>query len=242
MHNFRLFISLLLLSLFSNAHAQTLASQYDAAASAYQSGQYAQAEKLWTILAKKGDANSQYAMGIMHLKKEAQNAQDARAFNYLAEASKQQHLAAMFNLGVAYWEGRGVTRQPQKALNWWEIAAQRQDAGAQYNLGLAYYIGEGRPQDNAKALHWVQLAKENGHPQASTLLAKLKSPENNSGLSTLARQNIQTTTTVKKPVTNSILNKPAKAATIAKRLPPYSQNRTHLENDQSNNSQGQPCH
>jgi len=149
--------------------------QYQAAAAAYQSGNFAAAEKLWSKLADQGNANAQYAMGIMHLKKEAQNARDQTAFRYLIEAAKNRHVAAMFNLGVAYWEGRGTRRQPEKAANWWELAAEQQDAGAQYNLGLAYYLGEGRKQDATKAKYWLEQAMQNGHPQAKPLLDKIAS-------------------------------------------------------------------
>ncbi len=176
MRRLRLFIVLLTLGFSSIALAQQSPSQYDKAASAYQSGDFAQAEKLWIVLADQGDANAQYALGIMHLKKEAQRSEDTAAFRYLVEAAKKQHVASMFNLGVAYWEGRGVTRQPEKALNWWEVAAQRDDAGAQYNLGLAYYIGEGREQNIPKAEYWVQQAADNGHPQATALLVTIQTP------------------------------------------------------------------
>lgn len=167
---------LLLTGLFFSliVSAQQFAAKYDQAAAAYQSGDFTAAEEIWAKLAAEGDPNSQYAMGIMHLKKEAKRSQDGAAFRYLVDAAKKQHVAAMFNLGVAYWEGRGVNQQPAKALNWWEVAAQRQDAGAQYNLGLAYYIGEGRPQDTDKAIYWVNQAAENGHPQARALLKTLK--------------------------------------------------------------------
>ena len=158
----------------SLAYAQQPAAKYDEAAEAYLQQDYAKAEKIWTSLAAAGDANSQYAMAIMHLKKEAQQAQDNTAFAYLVDAAKQQHIEAMFNLGVAYWEGRGVTQQTAKALNWWEVAAKRGDAGAQYNLGLAYHMGEGRTKNDQTAINWVQKAIENGHPQAASLLASIQ--------------------------------------------------------------------
>ncbi len=109
----RLIHALFLFSLIGAAIAQStlFAEKYDEAASHYQNGNYAQAEVLWGELADQGDANSQYALGIMHLKKEASKAKDSRAFAYLVDAAKQQHLAAIFNLGVAYWEGRGIPRQ-----------------------------------------------------------------------------------------------------------------------------------
>ncbi len=167
-------LALLLLLSAGNLNAQPDSDQYEQAANAYQSGDFLIAEQLWMELANQGDPNSQYALGIMHLKQEAQRPDDAAAFRYLVEAAKKQHVASMFNLGVAYWEGRGVMRQPEKALNWWEVAAQRDDASAQYNLGLAYYIGEGRDQSTPKAIYWVKQAAENGHPQARSLLTTLQ--------------------------------------------------------------------
>ena len=174
MRRLRFFIALITLGFSSCIFAQQNSTEYNQAASAYQNGNFAEAEKLWIDLADEGDANAQYALGIMHLKKEAQQPEDAIAFRYLVEAAKKQHVASMFNLGVAYWEGRGVSRQTEKALNWWEVAAQRDDAGAQYNLGLAYYIGEGRAQSTPKAIYWVQQAANNGHPQAPALLVTMQ--------------------------------------------------------------------
>jgi hypothetical protein len=167
-------IIVVILSFSAALQAQPDGPVYNKAASAYQSGDLIEAETLWIELADEGNADAQYALGIMHLKKEAQDSQDSKAFRYLVEAAKKQHVASMFNLGVAYWEGRGVIRQPEKALNWWEVAAQRDDAGAQFNLGLAYYIGEGRDQNTAKAIYWAQQAANNGHPQAQALLVTLR--------------------------------------------------------------------
>ena len=155
--------------------AQQDTSNYGIAASAYELGNYSKAETLWARLANQGNPQAQYALGIMHLKKEAQQSEDTTAFAYLRAAAKQQHVAAMFNLGVAYWEGRGVARQPEKALYWWQLAAKLNDTGAQYNLGLAYYIGEGQAKNMSKAVYWVQQAANNGHSQARSLLPLLQS-------------------------------------------------------------------
>lgn len=170
MRRLRFSLAFVILGFSITVFAQQTSVQYDKAASAYQSGNFIEAEQIWMEQANQGDPNSQYALGIMHLKKEAQRPEDTTAFRYLVEAAKKQHVASMFNLGVAYWEGRGVARQPEKAMNWWEVAAQRDDAGAQYNLGLAYYIGEGRAQSSPKAIYWVQQAINNNHPQAKALL------------------------------------------------------------------------
>lgn len=179
MRRFSFIIVLAILVNWSPARAQQLSIQYNLAASAYQSGNFEEAEQRWIELADTGDANAQYALSIMHLKKEALSPDDTTAFRYLVEAAKKQHVASMFNLGVAYWEGRGVKLQREKALNWWEVAAKQGDAGAQYNLGLAYYIGEGRTQDTQEADYWAQQAANNNHPQAQALLITIEESTTN---------------------------------------------------------------
>ncbi len=161
--------------------AQESEKAYDLAAKSYQIQNYAEAEKIWTDLSLNNNANAQYALAIMHLKKEAQNSSDKAAFDLLKQASAQQHVVAMFNLGVAYWEGTGTPVNQVKALNWWEIAAQEKDSGAQYNLGLAYYIGAGRAEDPDTAYYWVKQAADNGHPQAPALLDSMTAPDDSSG-------------------------------------------------------------
>ncbi|MCP4011397.1 MAG: hypothetical protein GY726_18000 [Proteobacteria bacterium] len=218
------FVVLIALGFSTIVFAQKTSAQYDIAANTYQSGDFAEAEKLWIDLAIQGDPNAQYALAIMHLKKEAQRPEDSTAFRYLVEAAKKQHVASMFNLGVAYWEGRGVARQPEKALNWWEVAAQRDDAGAQYNLGLAYYIGEGRPQSTPKALYWAQQASNNGHSQAQALFLAIQSKAKPAAQSTKA---IVTTETSPNPVAPDTTNQ----AEIAKTAPvSQTDSRIHLSN------------
>lgn len=218
------FVVLIALGFSTIVFAQQSSAQYDIAANAYQSGDFAEAEKLWVELADLGDPNAQYALGIMHLKKEAQRPEDAMAFRYLVEAAKEQHVASMFNLGVAYWEGRGVARQPEKAMNWWEVAAQRDDAGAQYNLGLAYYIGEGRPQSTPKALYWVKQAANNGHSQARALLLTIQNKTKLTAQSTNAAVATETSPESVAPG----VTKQAKVAKVAPVSQPDS--RIHLSN------------
>ncbi len=70
MRRFSFIIALAILGSWSSAWAQQLSIQYNLAASAYQSGNFDEAEERWIELAGTGDANAQYALGIMHLKKE----------------------------------------------------------------------------------------------------------------------------------------------------------------------------
>ena len=154
--------------LVSPGHAQS--PEYKSAFEAYQKQDFVTAEDLWTTVAKQGDINAQYALGVMHLRNEAINSSAEKAFDWFSQAADKGHATAMFNVGVAYWEGTGVATDRQTALTWWERAAREGDSGAQFNLGLAYYIGEERNTDLEMAAKWIGLAADQNHPEAKRIM------------------------------------------------------------------------
>lgn len=157
------------------AQSQTAGTPYEQAFSAYQNQKFLDAENTWTELANGGDVNAQYALGVMHLRREASDSSAAVAFSWFEKAAKQGHATAMFNLGVAYWEGTGVDQDRKKALTLWQEAADKGDSGAQFNLGLAYYIGEERAADIEQAKAWISKAAAQNHPEASRILKVIDS-------------------------------------------------------------------
>jgi len=177
-----IFSILFCLTLAAQTEAQS--SRYEQAFSAYQTQKFSDAEEIWTELANAGDVNAQYALGVMHLRQEASDAAPVAAFSWFEKASEQGHATAMFNLGVAYWEGTGVEQDKGKALSLWEESALKGDSGAQFNLGLAYYIGEERNPDLTEASKWIGLAADQNHPEATRILAVIKSELASSGQST----------------------------------------------------------
>ena len=166
-------VSLLLLS-----HT-AMASSYEEAFSAYQNQQFGAAESIWNQLATEGDVNAQYALGVMHLRREASDSSPVAAFSWFEKAADQGHSTAMFNLGVAYWEGTGVDQNKSKALGLWQEAALKGDSGAQFNLGLAYYIGEERSADLDQAAKWIGLAADQNHPEAKRILKVIENERTN---------------------------------------------------------------
>jgi len=159
--------------LISPAMAQ--GSPYEQAFTAYQNQKFVEAENLWTELASAGDVNAQYALGVMHLRREATDASPVAAFSWFEKAADKGHPTAMFNLGVAYWEGTGVEQDKSRALELWQQAAEQGDSGAQFNLGLAYYIGEERAPDLALARSWISEAANQNHPEAQRILKVIES-------------------------------------------------------------------
>ncbi|MBX2868498.1 MAG: SEL1-like repeat protein [Acidiferrobacterales bacterium] len=165
--------------LLASGQATAQSAEYEQAFNAYQNQQFDSAESLWGSLAKEGDINAQYALGVMHLRQEASDSSPVAAFSWFEKAASQGHATAMFNLGVAYWEGAGVAQDKSKALELWQEAALKGDSGAQFNLGLAYYIGEERTADLDQASKWIGLAADQNHPEAKRILKVIDNEKKN---------------------------------------------------------------
>ncbi|NKB61527.1 MAG: hypothetical protein GKR95_25200 [Gammaproteobacteria bacterium] len=150
------------------AFAQT--DDYTSAYIGYHLNNFEYSEKIWTELAKNGDMNSQYALGVMQLRGESTNSSPKKAFEWFSMAAEQGHSTAMFNVGVALWEGSGVEQNREEALVWWEQAANKGDSGAQFNLGLAHYLGEEKQRNIEVAAKWISLAEQQNHPEANRVL------------------------------------------------------------------------
>jgi len=176
---------------FGSVSAQS--SEYEQAFNAYQNQQFNSAENIWVSLASAGDVNAQYALGVMHLRKEASDSSPVAAFSWFEKAAGQGHATAMFNLGVAYWEGAGVSQDKGTAVDLWQEAALKGDSGAQYNLGLAYYIGEEKAVDLDQASKWIALAADQNHPEAKRTLKVIRSEKENNAELVVANASASTT-------------------------------------------------
>ncbi len=130
---------------------------------AYNRGDYATARLEWRPLAKQGDANAQFNLGLMYSKGRGVPQDFAKALQWYRKAAEQGNVSAQFSLGIFYATGRGVPQDDAEAVGWWHKAAEQGHANAQYNLGLMYSKGRGIPQDYAQAHMWYNLAASR-HP------------------------------------------------------------------------------
>ena len=152
-------------------------NDFEQATQAYESGNYEKAFQLWKVLAKDGDAQSQYSLGVMYYKGDGVAVDLTRAIYWFRKAAQQDHVNSLFNVGIAFWEGKGVDRDYFLATEWWRRAAQRNFAPAQYNLGVAYYLGKGVQKDVDAAISWLRKAVENGHEGARQSIAIIESQQ-----------------------------------------------------------------
>lgn len=112
------FIFVCLIAVTGQATADALAD----ANRVYDEGDYPKAAKLYTPLAKNGNAEAQYVLGMMYRagRGVTQDYQEARKWYRLA--SEQGHPIAQFYLGWIYAGGKGVPKDRVKAHMWLDLA------------------------------------------------------------------------------------------------------------------------
>ena len=130
----------------------------DAAAAAYQGGDYTRALRLARPLAETGDARAESVLGQLYFRGRGVPQDDHEAVIWFRRAADQGNASAQFYLGVMFDEGRGVPQDYAEAAKWYRRAAEQGDAQAQYNLALSYARGEGTEADNVSAHMWFNLA------------------------------------------------------------------------------------
>ena len=80
--------------------------QLQQAITAYQSGDYNQAFKLFQLLAQQGDALAQNNLGVMYENGQGVAQNHQQAFTWFQRAANQGDDDAQYNLGVMYYQGR----------------------------------------------------------------------------------------------------------------------------------------
>ncbi len=163
---------LLSLALSATAHAGDL----ELGMQLLEAGQTEQAIEVWRPLAKSGNVDAQFGLGVIY--NDAMGVpQDYIEANYwFLRAAEQGNAPAQFNLGNAYKNGTGMTPDASMAVIWWRKSAEQDFGPAQYNLGTAYIEGVGVPRDKIIGAEWYQRAAANGHPLAQAYLDEHATP------------------------------------------------------------------
>ena len=92
---------------------------------AAESGDFATALREWTPLAKQGDADAQFNLGLMYSTGQGVPQDDKTAVKWFTLAAKQGGASAQGNLGAMYAFGKGVLKDYVYAHMWGNIAATR---------------------------------------------------------------------------------------------------------------------
>jgi len=96
----------------------------------YLKGDYEAAYEEWLPLAKLGDAEAQYNIGVMYDEGAGRPQDLASAADWYRKAAEQGFMDAQTNLGMMYYHGQGVARDLDSAAKWLRLAANQGDSDA----------------------------------------------------------------------------------------------------------------
>ena len=156
--------------LFVMLFAASVSAGFEQANAAFMAGNYALAQKELQPLLAKGDARSQYAMGVMAENGFGMPKNPRLAADWYLKAAKQGNTDAQYNLGAMYEHGTGIPVNYVEAARWYRPAAAAGDIDALSNLGVLYEKGLGVKQDKilALALYNVSVAYADGAQTQAT--------------------------------------------------------------------------
>ncbi len=129
--------------------------RYQAAAAAFQKGDYVSALKMWRKLARGGDAVAQYNLGVLYRSGTGVEPSDSEAHRWFMKSAEKGTAAAEFEVGKAFETGQGAPRSLSLAVTWITRAAEQGFAPAQIDLGLKYLSGTGVDQNAERAAFWL---------------------------------------------------------------------------------------
>lgn len=114
----------------------------------------------------KGNADDQYAVGLMLLQGDGLQQNYGEAIKWFQAAAKQGHTGAEVNLGMLYKSGRGVLQDFSSAAHWLQKAAAKGNPEAEYHLASLYKVGQGVKHDMKQAYAWYNRAAAHGYEPA----------------------------------------------------------------------------
>jgi TPR repeat protein len=159
---------------------------------AARSGDYATALREWKPLAKQGDANAQFNLGVMYKKGQGVPQNNKTALKWYRLAAEQGNARAQSKLGLMYKTGKGVPQDYKTAVKWYRLAAEQGYALAQSNLGTMYYSGQGVLKNYVSAHMWFNLGSTSGKSKNASknrdIIAKLMTPAQIADAQKLARE------------------------------------------------------
>ena len=143
------------------------AGEFDSAMEAYQRGSYIEALNGFYLLAKNGDAQSQFNVGLMYAKGKGAKQDSSKAIEWYTKAAQQNVPQAQYNLAKLYHDmGSKDPHAIEQAIHWYEKAAQNGIKEAYNNLGVIYLQGKGVPKDISRAFAYFQKSAEMGDIEA----------------------------------------------------------------------------
>ncbi len=170
---------------------------------AFEKGDFVRAQEIFVPLAKKGERDAQFYLGLLYFTGDGgeKNLEEAgnwferaakhrdsglkekrfegisreydRALYWFKKIAEQGDVKAQFYLGVMYAAGRDIDVDFKKSAYWFEKAAGQGNELAQLNIGMYYLEGQGVDKDIKKGVSWLEKAAEQGNLKAQNYLGYL---------------------------------------------------------------------
>ena len=145
----------------------------DAGQLAYDSGNYAEARRVWQNAADHGNASATLRLGLLYDLGRGVAQDQTIAFRDYFIAAQAGLPEAEFNVAVMYDSGIAVSHNTDLAALWYARAASRGHPRAEFNLGQLCAAGYGVPRNLALARTWYRAAEASGLEGAGERLATL---------------------------------------------------------------------
>jgi TPR repeat protein len=146
--------------------APVWAASFDEGVAALQAKRFDDARAVFTPLARDGNGDAMFMLGVMHENGLGTAKDLAAAASWYERAAAAGVASAQYNLGIFYQLGSGVPQDSTKALRYHRLAAAQGHSRAQNNLGTMYYTGAGVARDPVEAWKWLTLAARGLHGEA----------------------------------------------------------------------------
>jgi len=151
-------------------------ADFDRGLLAYLEADYGRAVDHWLPLAEAGDADAQFAIGMLHEAGQGSSVDLPSAAKWYRRAAEKGHADAQLSLGSLYAIGGGVTRDHIEAVRWYRAAVQQGNPQAMYKLAEAYLFGAGVRIDRERSGRLLRSSVDLGYGRAQVRLEMLKMP------------------------------------------------------------------
>jgi TPR repeat protein len=149
------------------------AGDMDRATAALKRRDYRAAARILDGLARKGNVEAQFKLGVLYLRGMGVKQNFKRAAGWFQRGAARGHVRSMVNLGSLYAGGRGVPKNNALAARWFRRAAVKGDPLAMVKLGTMYANGEGVRRNDVRAYVWFGLAAAKGLSLGKRLQAQV---------------------------------------------------------------------
>ncbi len=122
--------------------------------------------------ADRGDAASQYTIGVCYLEGAGAAKDPVEAVKWFRKSADQQYPPAQYAMGVCLYNGDGVQTNNAQAANWITKAAEQDHTAAQSTLANLM-ASKTIPGTLVLAYKWALLAADNGDKDSQKLAGEL---------------------------------------------------------------------